>query len=54
MIAKAQTCTVPDRATECPRCGLIAEGVRCPRCNALKLKACDGSCASCALSKMSK
>lgn len=35
--------------TGCPVCGMQAERgtIRCPRCNALLLKGCGGSCASC-------
>jgi hypothetical protein len=32
---------------KCPRCGLEAEGVRCPRCNAVKVTGCGGSCRGC-------
>ena len=33
----------------CPKCGLAIESgaIRCPRCNALAIIACGGSCASC-------
>ena len=31
----------------CPRCGLNAPGVRCPRCDAVKVTACTGDCAAC-------
>ncbi len=33
----------------CPKCGLTIEPgtLRCPRCNALVLMGCGGSCASC-------
>jgi hypothetical protein len=31
----------------CPRCGLKAPGVRCPRCYSVKLMACSGDCAAC-------
>lgn len=37
------------RKTKCPRCGLEAEGVRCPRCNAVKVAGCGGSCRGCKL-----
>jgi rubrerythrin len=49
----------PERAEEvrtscpveitCPLCGFVAPmtAIRCPRCNALLLTACSGSCASC-------
>jgi rubrerythrin len=40
----ADSCTA---MLTCPRCGLTAEGIRCPRCNALKLTACSGVCSSC-------
>jgi hypothetical protein len=35
------------KGTPCPVCGLVAEGIRCPRCNALKLTSCSGACSSC-------
>jgi hypothetical protein len=31
----------------CSRCGLKAPGVRCPRCDAVKLLPCSGDCAAC-------
>ena len=33
----------------CPKCGLAVEPgtLRCPRCNALVIMGCGGSCASC-------
>lgn len=31
----------------CPRCGLKAPGIRCPRCDAVKLLPCSGNCAAC-------
>ncbi|MDP2299432.1 MAG: hypothetical protein Q8M55_01805 [Actinomycetota bacterium] len=31
----------------CPECGYVAEGVRCPRCNALKVSGCTGGCLTC-------
>jgi hypothetical protein len=31
----------------CPACGLESDEIRCPRCNALKLKGCTGVCSSC-------
>ena len=33
----------------CPKCGMpVEEGsLRCPRCNALVIMSCGGSCASC-------
>jgi ribosomal protein S27AE len=33
----------------CPKCGLAIDpgAIRCPRCNALVIMACGGSCASC-------
>lgn len=39
--------TVTEFKTPCPMCGLVAEGVRCPRCNTLKIAACGGSCKNC-------
>lgn len=33
----------------CPVCGWASEEIRCPRCNALKLAGCSGSCLTCAL-----
>lgn len=35
--------------TTCPKCGLAVDAgtIRCPRCHALTLMACGGSCASC-------
>lgn len=35
--------------TACPKCGMLVEAgsFRCPRCNALVIMACGGSCASC-------
>jgi len=33
--------------TTCPACGLDSAEVRCPRCNALKVAGCNGSCGSC-------
>jgi len=38
---------IEPRPIECPRCGLVAEGLRCPRCNALKVVGCSGSCKGC-------
>jgi hypothetical protein len=35
---------------KCPSCGLESAEIRCPRCNALKLVGCDGSCSTCASS----
>jgi hypothetical protein len=32
---------------ECPVCGWKAEGIRCVRCGALKIRGCDGSCGNC-------
>jgi hypothetical protein len=42
-------CPVANEATGlvCPRCGLRAPGVRCPRCDAVKLLPCAGNCAAC-------
>lgn len=31
----------------CPGCGLESDGLRCPRCNMLKVTGCDGACTSC-------
>ena len=31
----------------CPSCGLASDEIRCPRCNALKVVGCSGSCALC-------
>jgi hypothetical protein len=42
--AEAESCAAK---LTCPRCGLTAEGIRCPRCNALKLTGCSGACSSC-------
>jgi hypothetical protein len=36
--------------TTCPSCGLESAEIRCPRCNALKLRGCDGACTLCAKS----
>lgn len=35
--------------TPCPKCGMAVEAgsLRCPRCNALVITGCGGSCASC-------
>jgi hypothetical protein len=35
--------------TDCPKCGMSVDtgSIRCPRCNALLIMACGGSCASC-------
>jgi len=42
-------CPVAGEAIEltCPRCGLKAPGVRCLRCDAVKLLPCSGNCAAC-------
>jgi hypothetical protein len=32
---------------KCPSCGMVSDEVRCPRCNALKVVGCSGSCALC-------
>lgn len=37
-------------AKTCPSCGLESDDVRCPRCFALKVIGCSGSCGSCAMS----
>lgn len=34
----------------CPSCGLESPEARCPRCNALKVVGCSGSCVLCKLS----
>jgi hypothetical protein len=34
----------------CPACGLVSDDVRCPRCNALKVVGCSGSCTLCTAS----
>ena len=31
----------------CPSCGLESDATRCPRCNALKVVGCSGSCSMC-------
>jgi len=31
----------------CPSCGFVSDEVRCPRCNALKVIGCSGSCSAC-------
>ncbi|NTU72306.1 MAG: hypothetical protein HGB10_10895 [Coriobacteriia bacterium] len=31
----------------CPACGFESPEVRCPRCNALKVVGCSGSCSVC-------
>jgi len=33
--------------THCPSCGMASAEVRCPRCNALKVEGCSGSCTLC-------
>ena len=32
---------------KCPECGLASDQIRCPRCNALKVVGCSGSCGAC-------
>jgi hypothetical protein len=32
---------------KCPACGFPSPEVRCPRCNALKVVGCSGSCSAC-------
>ena len=32
---------------KCPECGLASDEIRCPRCNALKVVGCSGSCGAC-------
>jgi rubrerythrin len=39
--------TAAEVKTPCPTCGHVAEGIRCPRCNAFKLVSCNGSCRTC-------
>jgi hypothetical protein len=34
----------------CPSCGFESPEIRCPRCNALKVRGCSGMCGSCATS----
>lgn len=43
----ASACPVTYGPSACPQCGFVAEGVRCPRCFALKVKGCDGGCSGC-------
>jgi hypothetical protein len=31
----------------CPACGFESPEIRCPRCNALKVQGCNGSCGVC-------
>jgi hypothetical protein len=31
----------------CPACGFQSPEIRCPRCNALKVQGCNGSCGVC-------
>ena len=31
----------------CPACGFESPEIRCPRCNALKVVGCNGSCSTC-------
>lgn len=33
--------------SECPACGFKSSEMRCPRCNALKVVGCSGSCTLC-------
>ena len=35
----------------CPECGFESNEVRCPRCNALKVVGCSGSCFMCGNNK---
>jgi predicted Zn-ribbon and HTH transcriptional regulator len=35
------------RPVACPSCGYVSDDIRCPRCNALKLAGCTGSCRTC-------
>lgn len=39
--------TITEVKTTCPTCGQVASGVRCPRCNTMKLVGCKGSCKAC-------
>lgn len=39
--------TVTSIKTLCPTCGTVAEGIRCPRCNTMKVLSCSGSCRTC-------
>ena len=34
----------------CPECGFESPDIRCPRCNALKVRGCSGVCSACASS----
>ena len=34
----------------CPECGFVSPEIRCPRCNALKVRGCSGVCSACASS----
>ena len=40
----------------CPKCGMLVDAgsLRCPRCNALVIMACGGSCASCGAKSCAK
>lgn len=52
MFASQANCdSSPSNASECPTCGLRAEGIRCPRCHALKVRGCDGACMRCLFNK---
>lgn len=39
---------------KCPSCGLKSADIRCPRCNALKVVGCTGSCGVCGSSSACK
>ncbi len=39
--------TVTNVKMRCPTCGMVSDGVRCPRCNSVKLVACTGACRTC-------
>ncbi|MCX7781228.1 MAG: hypothetical protein N2491_10015 [Negativicutes bacterium] len=41
---------------KCPQCGNLAAAgnIRCPRCNALLLAPCSGSCSQCAKKNLCK
>ena len=34
----------------CPSCGFESSEIRCPRCNALKVVGCSGTCSACSSS----
>lgn len=45
------TCDTGATEIRCPRCGFVSEGIRCERCDALKITQCSGSCTMCGLAK---